>query len=362
MSGHSQLFYFCGMLIAIGAAEAGIFWMLPLWERLGLFFAVTVAPEFRSSTEGRKILRFYRVLAVALIVIGCGLIYAGGTPKHWPLLVFGVAWLGFGPLIALLIAREMVLPHAAKPLLAQATVNAPRAAHLPGGWLLQAGPFAILAATSIYLRMHWSRIPEIFPVHWDVQGRANGWSVRSTMGVYGPLVIGAAMVAGIGLMTYAVLRESRVVKVPGARLHARDFPHQIGYFLAALEYFLAVMFSWVALLPLIGAPHIGVVLLTAVLVVVLALAGAHRMNQARAQAIDPAALSTSESVFGDGTLDQHWKLGLFYFNPGDPALLVEKRMGVGYTLNYARGVAWVITALILLAPVALALAAIFKST
>lgn len=362
MTGHSQLFYFCGMLISIGVVEAGIFWMLPLWERPGLFFAVTVEPEFRSSAVGRKILRRYRAFAVALIAIGCGLVFAGGTPKRWPLLIFGVAWLGFGPLIALLIAREAVLPHAAKPLLAQAAMNAPRAAHLPGGWLLQLGPFAILAAAAIYLRMHWSRIPEIFPVHWDVQGHANGWSVRSTMGVYGPLIIGAAMVAGIGLMTYAVLRESRVVKVPGARLHARDFPHQMGYFLAALEYFLAVMFSWVALLPLIGAPNIGLVLVTAILVVAAALIGAHWLNQARAQAIDPACLSTPEGVFGDGTLDQHWKLGLFYFNPGDPALLVEKRLGVGYTLNFARWRAWVILALILLAPVALALAAIFKST
>jgi uncharacterized membrane protein len=40
--------------------------------------------------------------------------------------------------------------------------------------------------------------------------------------------------------------------------------------------------------------------------------------------------------------DQYWKLGIIYFNPEDPALIVEKRFGVGWTLNFARPVALII--------------------
>jgi uncharacterized membrane protein len=32
--------------------------------------------------------------------------------------------------------------------------------------------------------------------------------------------------------------------------------------------------------------------------------------------------------------DRCWRGGLFYFNPDDPALLVERRIGVGYGLNF----------------------------
>ncbi|MGH9717229.1 MAG: DUF5808 domain-containing protein [Candidatus Acidiferrales bacterium] len=361
MTGHSQLFYFCGILVLLGVVEAGIFWMAPLWERPGLFFAVTVPPEFRSSPDGRKILRRYRALAIVLIAIGWGFILAGETPKRWPLLVLGVAWLAFGPLIAFLIAREAVLPHAAQAAIVQELMEAPRAAHLPGGWLLQIGPFAILAATAIYLRMHWERIPEIFPVHWGLDGLANGWSVRTLMGVYGPLIIGAAMVAGLALVTYGVLREARVIRIPGARRHGRDFPHQVGYFLAGIEYLLAVTLSSVALLPLLGGLNVGFVLLIAILVIAVAFVGTYWLNQTRARVVNPAALSTPRGIFGDGTLDDHWKAGIFYFNPNDPALFVEKRFGFGYTLNYAHGVAWVVTALIALVPVAMAFAAIFRS-
>ncbi|MDZ4992895.1 hypothetical protein GNF80_07865 [Clostridium perfringens] len=33
--------------------------------------------------------------------------------------------------------------------------------------------------------------------------------------------------------------------------------------------------------------------------------------------------------------DDLYKLGLFYYNPNDPAIMVEKRVGIGYDFNYA---------------------------
>src|SRR5699024_9694244 len=51
--------------------------------------------------------------------------------------------------------------------------------------------------------------------------------------------------------------------------------------------------------------------------------------------------------------DEHWKLGIFYFNPQDPALFVEKRFGVGWTNNFARPLSWVLLGLIILIPLSL---------
>ncbi|RIW28702.1 DUF1648 domain-containing protein [Bacillus salacetis] len=39
--------------------------------------------------------------------------------------------------------------------------------------------------------------------------------------------------------------------------------------------------------------------------------------------------------------DRYWKLGVIYFNPNDPSLFLEKRFGVGWTVNLARPLAWV---------------------
>lgn len=38
--------------------------------------------------------------------------------------------------------------------------------------------------------------------------------------------------------------------------------------------------------------------------------------------------------------DSHWKLGSIYYNPQDPSIWIEKRMGIGWTVNFARPMAW----------------------
>lgn len=45
--------------------------------------------------------------------------------------------------------------------------------------------------------------------------------------------------------------------------------------------------------------------------------------------------------------DRYWKLGIFYFNRLDPALFIEKRFGIGWTVNLARPIIWIILFIVL---------------
>lgn len=40
--------------------------------------------------------------------------------------------------------------------------------------------------------------------------------------------------------------------------------------------------------------------------------------------------------------DNHWKGGLFYFNKNDPSIFVEKRFGIGWTLNFANPIGYLL--------------------
>ncbi len=46
--------------------------------------------------------------------------------------------------------------------------------------------------------------------------------------------------------------------------------------------------------------------------------------------------------------DSYWKAGIFYFNPDDPAIFVSKRVGIGYTMNFANKMSWLVLVGILL--------------
>jgi uncharacterized membrane protein len=43
--------------------------------------------------------------------------------------------------------------------------------------------------------------------------------------------------------------------------------------------------------------------------------------------------------------DEHWRWGMYYFNPSDPALFIQKRSVPGYTFNFARTQAWLMMVL-----------------
>ncbi|HXX46546.1 MAG TPA: DUF5808 domain-containing protein [Candidatus Acidoferrales bacterium] len=253
-------------------------------------------------------------------------------------------WLVVAPLVAVSQAHKAVLPHAVAHSTIREASLVPRSAQLPGGWVLQFGPFAILAIVAIYLGAHWTQIPDKFPVHWGIDGRPNGWSERTLAGVYGPLLVAGALVTGISLLAYSFSHLARRIPIPAGVSSIRDFPHHIAVFLLGVEYFLAAMFSLVGLLPLTGSPGVApIVILSAALLIAAAFLG-RWVSHAHER------LPHAVGMPGDGTPDSCWKLGLFYFNPDDSALFVEKRIGFGYTVNFAHASAWICLALTLFLP------------
>src|SRR5262249_52006462 len=77
-----------------------------------------------------------------------------------------------------------------------------------------------------------------------------------------------------------------------------------------------------ALVIIVPLAVVGVIIVS---VVVLAL----RTGQGGARLGPPAETAT------DRTDDGHWFLGAIYHNRDDPAIFVERRFGVGWTLNVA---------------------------
>lgn len=55
-----------------------------------------------------------------------------------------------------------------------------------------------------------------------------------------------------------------------------------------------------------------------------------------------------------------WKWGIVYYNPNDPSVWVEKRFGIGWTLNFAHKESWFIIMIILAIPVVFLIFAIFR--
>ena len=342
-----------------------IYYLMPRLTRPDVYFAVTVPPEFRDSPEGCSILKRYRVEVTILSVLSLLLVLAAVRIPE-PHYDVGLALAGLylqiaGAFVAYYRARKQVLPHATRPATVREATLVPREAHLPGGWLLQFPPFALLAAAAIWLHRHWSQIPKVFPIHWGVDGQPNGWATRSIAGVYAPLLMGVMLCALMVFLAYAMLRWSRLIRVGGAAGQAeRRFRLVVVSIVVATEYFLALVFAWTSLLPLshnqTGPPGFIPILVFALAFSGIVVALTVWTGQGGTRLVGPAvAASSAVAPVGDRTPDKCWKLGLFYINRDDPALFVEKRFGIGYTLNFGHPGAWVFLALLVAVFVAIIL-------
>jgi len=333
-----------------------ISYLMPRLTRPDLYFAVTVPAEFRDTPEGNSILRRYRMEVTVFGVLALLIVLAAlriNEPAYLPVVTMAALFLmGAGFFLAYYRARARVLPHAVAPVTLREAALVPREARLPGGWPVQFPPFALLAGTAIWLHLHWDDIPQTFPVHWGANGQPNNWATRSFVGVYGPLLIGALLCGLMAFLAYALLRWSRPIRVGGAAGEGeRRFRLVVMSILVAVEYLLAVTFLWTGLLPLSNQqagppgfiPMLVLALAFTVVIVVLMLRygqGGTRLTR------DAVAAPGTAAPVGDRTPDKYWMLGLFYFNRNDPALFVEKRFGIGYTINFGHPGVWVFLAVL----------------
>lgn len=336
------------MILMIGLLVT-VSYAMPRLTRPDIYFAVTIAVDFRDSAEGRAILGRYRV---EVLIYGIIAIAVALSPLWIPqlssdtLVVVGLLLQPVGGFIAYYRARQRVRPHAVVPSMVREAALAPHEVRLPGGWTVQIGPFALLAAVGVWLGLHWTEIPDRFPIHWGMNGQPDNWATRSLIGVFLPLLTGAFFCALLGFFAHAILRWSRVIRMGGAAGESEHyFRRTVVSILVATEYFLALVFAWAGILDLsavrTGPPGVVPILVLSLTFTAVVTLLMMRVGQGGSRLAGGAAAGLVIPA-GDRTADRFWKLGLFYSNGDDPALFVEKRFGIGYTINFGHPGAWLL--------------------
>ena len=331
-------------LVVIG--NAIYFQAMPRYSRPDILFAVTV-PEAFATGAGRALVARYR----AIVWIGAAAALAIGLllPAFLP----GPAWEAMqvmGPVaITMMVAvvawgwaHRKARPHAVPFSDVRVASLVPRDTSLPGGPLLAAGPFVILLATAVLVYTYRDDL------------RAGPIAIKP----FAPLAFAGMSAAVMLTMAVSLARRSRQVAVDGLAASAeqrfRRFNVLVLVF-AAYGVAVSLSASTAASIPGFFAV-IGRVWSFVVVPWILFNLGVgywmFRAGQGFQKAVAPAA---RRDVHGDATPDDAWKLGgAFYFNPRDPAIWVEKRIGFGYTLNMGNPRAWLLIAGMMLAPMIVA--------
>ncbi|HEX6818099.1 MAG TPA: DUF5808 domain-containing protein [Ktedonobacterales bacterium] len=327
----------------------------PSLSRRDLLFGVTVAPGTRETPTARRIILRYQALTVLVALMGIAALVAvyAWLPIEAALVVSSLALFG----IILLCALPFLWAYFATRRLAHTqpdTQPAPlgeRPAaelrprrygdYIP--WIAEVLPIAIIAATAVYLALTYPSVPARFPSHFDVNGTPNGYSTKSVASYF--TLIWTQLSLEVILTLLAVL-------VVGARSLPGEaetrFRRIWVRFLYVLKVGVLVLLGVIAVA--IGnaavtgtGPSVALIVLPIVLLL-LVLGGSLILSLRTGQGgarLSPTAPAT------DRMSDRFWFLGSIYVNRSDPSVFVERRFGVGWTMNFGNPLAWLVMAVIL---------------
>lgn len=207
-------------------------------------------------------------------------------------------------------------------------------------------PMLITAGLFFYTLSLYSSLPEQIPVHWGPSGIADRFTEKTRFTSISLLLV----LLVLQTMFYFI---NRSMKESGAKIRASSRKHSRQRELIMRKYGSVVLFiATVSTSLLFSNLQLSIIhrelggalwvmgLLIGFLILLMGAIAFYIVQVAKA-GTDLEDLPADPGV-NDADDDRHWKAGMFYFNSEDPSVLVEKRFGIGWTVNFGNLKSWLI--------------------
>ena len=196
-----------------------------------------------------------------------------------------------------------------------------------------------IAATTGFLFWRYPSLPDILPVHFQPNGRPNGWQFRTSPRVFVPIFVQLGIfVAGtsVGLLLLSRRDASSATALPDARaaVTATEAITLISTTWVVVQSYTAyaLVRLWLGVGSTLGRGYTSLEIAAGLVTIGILVRAQRRLSR-------PEPLPYIPS---------HWRLGQLYCNAEDPALFVPTRDGRRWTLNFGRPAAAVLMGAILI--------------
>lgn len=217
---------------------------------------------------------------------------------------------------------------------------------IPLAWNLLYIP--LIAACMVLAWILYPSMPDQIPMHMNFAGEVDSLVDKWPVVFAFPLLLTAFMALTMAFCHWTILRSKRPTDLGAPVTSAYAY----GMFARAQSIFLlatglvvtaAIDFGFVfSAAELISLGQMtGIVLAVSFLVVVAAVVLSVVYGQAGSKLHARMASETGNAQLGFDD-DEHWILGIFYFNRDDASVFLPERFGIGWTINLARPAAWVL--------------------
>ena len=215
---------------------------------------------------------------------------------------------------------------------------------IPLAWNLIYVPI-ILGTVCVGLALY-PNMPGMLPMHADFMGNVDSYVPKTLGSAIGFPVAFEAFMAACFIFSHWMIVRSKHSEDPGApatsALAYGLFARAQSVFLFITGVLISGGIGFLFLLASAGFISLGQVGLIAIILCIPIVIGSVVLLVVYGQAGSRVfrKMNDSDELLSDD--DEHWKLGVFYFNREDASIFLPKRFGFGWTLNFARPAAWVV--------------------
>ncbi|MDY5784773.1 DUF1648 domain-containing protein [Corynebacterium sp.] len=329
------------MLLALGLTMA-VTAAIPEMSRPTVPLGVSVPSDRVSDPAVRGAIRRYRVwILVGGIVAAAAMVAGLSMPELSVVVLLGyVGW----TVVAFAACRRPIMAAKARqgwydavPVRVSASVTPERP--VKPLWPLLVLAVGISLAAVAVVAIKYPSLPDPMPSHYDAAGNVTGWEPKNWGSALSlPLVsLGSTVLL---VMVCVVLSRRQRTRLPDGRPRAaREFQDGTGKALqralAALTLVSAILLSILAVAPVVQLSPSGItwtiwgLVIASSLPIIWLVIDSARQNR--------ALTATPEGSGPQSPDDDHlWRWGIFYENREDPRIWVEKRNGLGLTVNVGR--------------------------
>ncbi|MEC0093541.1 DUF1648 domain-containing protein [Paenibacillus macquariensis] len=204
--------------------------------------------------------------------------------------------------------------------------------------------FLITILSAILAFKYYNLFPDTLAMKFDFQGNVTRSVAKSYTSVMGLNLMQFVMTCLFMFINVTILQSKQQLSSDHPENSIKQntaFRRRSSLFMIITGLLMVLLFSFIQLNMLF---ELNVQILSLVsffitaIIIIGALVLAFTTGQGGSRIGKPSMGSSTQHINDDS----HWKLGGIYYNPQDPSIWIEKRMGIGWTVNFARPMAWII--------------------
>lgn len=206
----------------------------------------------------------------------------------------------------------------------------------------------IVSITAGVAVLFYDQIPERFPVHWNSSFEVDQYAEKSWLSVLALPLLQLILLPVLTFSYYSFIQSKQKLspKNPAvSSLKSRLFRRAWSHFFLVLTILTQLLISFLTIFSLFfGDGSMWIFLIVVFLYLGIVMGYAIYLSLKYGQAGERLQLNeeepSAEAYYEDPEDEEKWYAGIFYYNRDDPSIFVEKRFGIGSTLNMARWQAW----------------------